>query len=154
MQYAIQDPPAAGRPDRNELESIPAAQEEDEGYAGLTLDIITAFQTGSTLETALNIPNAGAMPGMADDDIVEVSARVSGKEIHSLPIAAIPAHPAQLVQAVKLYENTAVEAILNRSRRLAIQALMCHPLVLSFTRASRLVDEYIRAHAAYAGEWS
>ena len=40
------------------------------------------------------------------------------------------------------------------STRFTIQALLSHPLVLSFARASRLIDEYLKAHAAYVGEWN
>ena len=128
--------------------------EEGEGYAGMTLDIITALQMGNTLNTTLNVPNQGAIAGMAADDIVEVSTRISGNEICPIHIGSIPSQPANLMQTVKQYERLAVDAILNRSSRLAVQALMSHPLVLSFPRATRLVDEYLNVHAAYVGEWN
>jgi alpha-galactosidase/6-phospho-beta-glucosidase family protein len=35
----------------------------------------------------------------------------------------------------------------------AVQALMAHPLVLSYSRAASLVAAYIQAHAAFIGEW-
>jgi len=60
---------------------------------------------------------------------------------------------AKAIQAVKLYEQLAVDAILQHSSRLAIQALMSHPLVRSFTRATKLVGVYMYAHTAYIGEW-
>jgi 6-phospho-beta-glucosidase len=31
---------------------------------------------------------------------------------------------------------------------------MAHPLVLSYSRAQPLVDEYLAAHRDYVGEWS
>jgi len=30
---------------------------------------------------------------------------------------------------------------------------MSHPLVLSYSRAKLLVDEYLEAHAPYIGDW-
>ena len=154
MHYAVPGGPSMEQADQMVSEEFKEIPEEDEGYAGLTLDIITALQTGNTLNIALNIPNQGAISGMAADDIVEVSTRISGKEICPIHIGSIPSLPANLMQTVKQYERLAVDAILNRSIRMAVQALMSHPLVLSFPRATMLVDEYLKAHAAYVGEWN
>jgi 6-phospho-beta-glucosidase len=57
------------------------------------------------------------------------------------------------MRQVKLYERLTVEAIATRSRATAVAALMAHPLVLSYSRAKPLVDEYLAAHAGYVGEW-
>ena len=65
----------------------------------------------------------------------------------------MPAAQAQLVHDVKLYERLTVEAIARRSRATAIQALMAHPLVLSYSRARPLVDEYLAAHHQWVGDW-
>ena len=125
-----------------------------EGYAGVALSVIEALEKGGPLFTALNIPNQGAITGMADDDVVEVSCRVDQSGIQALPIGAVPASQLNLMHTIKLYEQQVVEAIHRRDRRLAVEALMNHPLVLSYSRASALVDEYLAAHAAYTGEWS
>ncbi len=127
--------------------------EEDEGYMGVALDTILSLSTGEPLYTALNVPNNGAIECMAPDDVVEVSCRVDGDGVHPLPIGAIPEHQELLMRTVKLYERRTVEAILTRSRAKAIQALMVHPLIFSYALAETLVDEYLEAHAAYAGEW-
>jgi 6-phospho-beta-glucosidase len=57
------------------------------------------------------------------------------------------------MQSVKLYERLAVQAITQRSKSLAVQALMAHPLVLSYSRAAPLVEEYLKAHAHLIGDW-
>ncbi len=57
------------------------------------------------------------------------------------------------MERVKDYERLAVEAILTHSRSRAIQALIAHPLVLSYPKARSLVNAYLEAHAAYVGEW-
>jgi len=58
-----------------------------------------------------------------------------------------------LIRQVKLYERLAVEAIKNRSRQTAVNALMIHPLVNSYSIAKNLVAEYLEAHKEYVGEW-
>jgi 6-phospho-beta-glucosidase len=57
------------------------------------------------------------------------------------------------MQAVKNYERLTVQAIRERSRGLAVQALMAHPLVLSYSQAKPLVEEYLSAHRGYVGKW-
>ena len=126
---------------------------DGEGYAGVALGIIEALETGEPLYTALNVPNAGAIDGMRADDVVEVSCVIDRDGVRPLPIGAIPEPQEQLMRQVKLYERLTVEAIAKRSRATAVAALMAHPLVLSYSRAKPLVDEYLAAHAAYVGEW-
>jgi 6-phospho-beta-glucosidase len=126
---------------------------EEEGYAGVALNILAAFKSGELLYTALNVPNQGAISGMQDDDVVEISCVVNKDGIRPLPIGEIPASQLTLMRSVKLYERLTVDAILKRSRAGAVLALMNHPLVGSYSIASKLVDEYLKAHAAYVGEW-
>ena len=154
MHYAQPDGPSMEEADRFDYSALQFSPEEGEGYAGVALDIVNAMQRGEMLFTALNVPNQGAIHGFQDDDVVEVSCRVAGGEIRPEPIGEIPAVPLHLAQQVKHYERLAVEAILKRSRGLAILALMEHPLVLSYTRAETLVDAYLTAHAPFIGEWS
>jgi 6-phospho-beta-glucosidase len=58
-----------------------------------------------------------------------------------------------LVESVKHYERLTVEAVREHSRDLAVEALVAHPLVLSYSRAEPLVDNYLKAHAPYVGDW-
>jgi 6-phospho-beta-glucosidase len=65
----------------------------------------------------------------------------------------VPESQELLMRQVKHYERLTVEAVRTRRRATAIMALMSHPLVMSYSRASVLVDEYLQAHAPYVGEW-
>jgi 6-phospho-beta-glucosidase len=116
------------------------------GYAGVALDLIEALVTGTPDHGAVNIPNRGAVAGLADDGVVEFSAVADADGVRPASIGAIPDAPALLVQSVKRYERLAARAIVSRSRDLAVQALMAHPLVLSYSRALALVADYLDAH--------
>jgi 6-phospho-beta-glucosidase len=124
-----------------------------EGYAGVALSVIEALQNGGPLYIALNVPNRGAIAGMAADDVVEVSCRVDAAGVHPMPIGEIGPVQLNLMRTVKLYEKLAVMAVQHRSRGLAVHALMVHPLVQSYPRAKALVDDYMNAHAHLIGEW-
>lgn len=127
--------------------------EADEGYAGVALSVIEGLETGNPVQTALNVPNQGAIPCMRADDVVEVSCRVDRSGVHPQPIGTVPEPQELLMRTVKLYERLAVEAILHRSRETAARALMIHPLVLSYSRGMDLVTRYLDVHAEYVGIW-
>ncbi len=139
--------------DRQQVFDAEIPAEAGEGYAGVALSLIAAMEKDLPLYTALNVPNDDSIMGMQANDVVEISCCVDGKGIQVLPIGEIPAPQLGLMNAVKLYERLTVQAIRESSRELAVQALMMHPLVLSYSRARALVDEYLLAHAATAGEW-
>jgi 6-phospho-beta-glucosidase len=157
MHYAQPGGASMSAADQAQSEQLRAAEpppaSDGEGYAGVALGIVEAMETGVPLYTALNVPNEGAIEGMEPGDVVEVSCRVDREGVRPLPIGAMPAPQAELVQNVKLYERLTVKAIQQRSRATAVMALMAHPLVLSYSRAKPLVDEYLAAHRQWVGEW-
>lgn len=128
-------------------------EEGGEGYAGVALAVMNAVVSGGRHRLVLNVPNRGAVAGMADDDVVECMCEVDGNGARPLPVGAVPEHALRLMQQVKLYERLTVDAVLRRSRGAAVQALLAHPLVGSYSLATALVDDYLRAHAPYVGEW-
>lgn len=156
MHYAkpTSAPPAPSAPPARPPQAQPATEPVlGEGYAGVALSLMEAIESGTPLYTALNVPNAGAIAGMRPDDVVEVSCVVDRDGAHPLPIGPIPEDQELLMRAVKRYERLAVQAIRERSIATAQAALMAHPLVLSYSRAQVLVDEYLAAHAPYTGTW-
>ncbi len=128
-------------------------ENEELGYAGVTLGCIEAMQRGQPHRTALNVPNAGAISGMQADDVVEVTCVVDADGIHPQLIGAVPEHQYLLMRAVKRYERLAAQAILTRDRAAAVHALFEHPLVGSYALAEALVADYLAAHQAYVGTW-
>jgi len=154
MHYAFADAPTMEAADAmqsaNEPPEPPA---HGEGYAGVALDLIEALGRGTAVHTAVNVPNNGAITGMEAADVVEVSCAVDRSGVMPVAIGEIPEPQLQLMRAVKLYERLTVEAIADRSRTLAIAALMAHPLVLSYSRAQALVDAYLAANREFGGDW-
>jgi 6-phospho-beta-glucosidase len=54
-----------------------------------------------------------------------------------------------LIQAVKAYESLTVQAAVEGSKRVALQALMAHPLVPSWEVARPLLDDLLAANHAW-----
>jgi alpha-galactosidase/6-phospho-beta-glucosidase family protein len=128
--------------------------EEEESYAGVALNVIEALENGGSAYIAFNVPNKGAIQGMDPEDAVEVSCVVRDGSVQPLPIGEIPEAQLLLMQTVKAYERLAVSAIRERSREAAVQALMAHPLILSYSRATVLVEAFLEAHRPYVGNWA
>jgi 6-phospho-beta-glucosidase len=137
--------------------------EGGEGYAGVALDILAAAGAPAEIgrgnpaaaapSLVANVPNQGAVEGMRDDDVVEVVCRCDSAGLHPLPAGEVPEDALLLMQQVKRYERLTVEAVQTRSRELAIEALMAHPLVGSYPVARSLVNAYLDAHHELVGEW-
>ena len=66
-----------------------------------------------------------------------------------LPFGELPLPVRGLIQAVKAYDSLTVEAAVQGSARVALQALMAHPLVPSWEVAQPLLDVLLAANA----EW-
>lgn len=130
------------------------AAEDGGGYAGVALNFINAYHTGQPVEMVLSIPNEGAIEGLADDDVVEISCLINKGQV--LPYKIGPVHDFQmnLIKTIKFYERHVVEAILEKNKSKAIKALTVHPLINSYDLAKVLVEEYLEAHKQYIGEWS
>ena len=143
---------AHARQGRDRVKMEPVAEDE-EGYAAVALGCIQAIHTGETLYTGLNVSNRGAIPQMLDDDVVEVTCEVNADNISPLPVSSVHADQLLLMQTVKLYERLAAQAILQRSRELAIEALTVHPLIGSYPLARALTEDFLAAHLDLLGEW-
>ena len=126
-----------------------------EGYAGVVFNYIDSVKRDKQIDLVVSVPNRGAIPGMAADDVVEVTCAV-GKQ-GAVPMTFTPQeiHPSNLalMQTIKRYEKLTVAAVREKSRALAIEALTIHPLVQDHGLAKQLVDAYCKLNAPWIGEW-
>jgi 6-phospho-beta-glucosidase len=97
----------------------------------------------------LNVPNRGAIHGLRDDDVVEVTCMMDEHGAHPLAQGEIPESARALLAQVKLYERLTVRAAVEGSYDTALEALLAHPLVGSYPLARSILDDYLAAHTAY-----
>ena len=128
-------------------------EKDDGGYAGVALKYIRAMQTGKPVDMILCVPNCGAVEGLRDDDVVEVTCHVSKEGCVPHRISGVSEIPLELCRRVKLYERYASEAIRTRSRAAAVKCLFVHPLVNSWSLAEALADEYLESNKDYIEGW-
>ena len=91
----------------------------------------------------LNVANRGAIGGLRDDDVVEVTCVADEHGAHPLAQGAMPEEALALVAQVKQYERLTVTAAVEGSYDAALGALLAHPLVASYPAAKAILDDYV-----------
>ncbi len=117
------------------------------GYERIALDVMTAIQANQPMVMPLNVPNRGAVRDLDPETAVEVPCVIDGNGPRPLAVGSLPEPIRGLLLHVKEYERITVQAVLQRSRGLAVEALTANPLVGSRELAGTLMDEYRKVHA-------
>jgi 6-phospho-beta-glucosidase len=109
-------------------------------YSEAATQLVTALASDSGEVQVVDVRNDGAIAGLADDDVVELPARVGAGG--ATPLAQPPLAPELLglVQHVAAYERLAARAAVSGEREHAARALLAHPLVGQWPLNSELVD--------------
>jgi 6-phospho-beta-glucosidase len=118
---------------------------EGEGYEGVATAVMSAAVQRRPTPLILNVANRGAIGGLRDDDVVEVSCVVDEHGAHPIAQGDMPTSAAALIAQVKLYERLTVVAAVEGSYDAALEALLTHPLVASYPVAKAILDEYVAA---------
>jgi 6-phospho-beta-glucosidase len=137
---------ARERGDAVETPSLETVADHEDGYDAAAASAITAVAANRPAELILDVPNAGAIPGLPDDDVVEVTCSVDGDGARPIPQQPLPPAARALIEPVKAYERLTVEAAVTGSYGTALEALVVHPLVHSYPAAKAVLDGYVAVH--------
>ncbi len=116
------------------------------GYADVAMAAMLAIYHNKGERQIVQVLNQGAVDGIPADASVEIACIVDRTGPHPVRMGAIPLPIRGLIQVVKAYESLTVQAAVEGSRRVAMQALMAHPLVPSWEVAKPLLDELLAAN--------
>ncbi len=129
------------------LDTKPALLEQRGGafYSEAATGLVASLVDGTDDVHVVDVRNNGTLAGLADDDVVEVPARV-GRE-GPLPLVQPPLAPELLglVQHVAAYERLALRAAVSGDRVAARKALLAHPLIGQHEPVSELVERLLAA---------
>lgn len=128
-------------------------QKDAGGYAGVALKFIEIEQSGKSDSMILCVPNCGAIEELRYDDVVEITCDITPQGAVPHRMGRVDEQNLELIRRVKIYERLASKAIREKSRQSAVEALTLHPLVNSYSLASKLTDSYLELNRAYTGEW-
>src|SRR5690242_8844618 len=100
-------------------------------YSEAATRLVRSLHSGDGATHVVDIRNAGTLPGLADDDVVEVPAKVDRDGAHPLPQRPLAPELLGLVQHVAAYERLA-------ARGEERKALLAHPLVGQWAKVEAL----------------
>lgn len=119
------------------------------GYAGVALRYIEIAEKSDSGSMILCVPNEGAIPGLADSDVVEITCDITKGGVTPHRFASVDERNMELIRRVKIYERLGARAILKRDHGAAVDCLMLHPLVNSWSLAKELIADYYEHNAQY-----
>jgi 6-phospho-beta-glucosidase len=132
------------------LTEKPALLEQRGGafYSEAAVQLVASLTADTGDVQVVDVRNHGTLAGLADDDVVEVPARITSSG--AVPLAQKPLSPELLglVQHVAAYERLAATAARTGDRDIARLALMANPLVREYGLAESLLDRLLEAEAA------
>jgi len=93
----------------------------------------------------VNTPNLGAVPNLPEWAVVELKAVVSSRGARPLYAGELPLQAARWSQATIYAHELLVDAAIEGSRKKAIMALACDPMMLNFTEVEKVFDAVVEA---------
>ena len=97
----------------------PSPWAELTGYDRIAYDVMAAIVNDTNAIVPLNVPNAGNIPELESDDVIEAPCVVGRKGPRALAVGSVPAQVRELVMQVKTYERKTIDAAATMKRRRA-----------------------------------
>jgi 6-phospho-beta-glucosidase len=120
-------------------------------YSEAAAALMAAIVTDADEVHVVDTLNAGAIPGLPDDVVVEVAAQVGRGRVAPLPVGPLRPDVDALVRTVKDFELLTVQAAVDGDRDAAIRALVTNPLGPSINDAARVWDRLVELNAGHLG---
>jgi 6-phospho-beta-glucosidase len=128
----------------------PALLEQRGGayYSEAATQLVRSLATGDGDVQIVDVRNDGCLAGLADDDVVEVPARIGTGGPVALAQAPLAPELLGLVQHVAAYERLAAAAALARDETAARKALLSHPLIGQIDMVDALLEPLVGSQLA------
>lgn len=125
------------------------ATPDEGGYAAVALRFIRAITDNEPCRMILSVPNNGAIEGLEDDDVVEITCDIRSDGAHPIHIGEIDEFQLQQIKRLKYFERCTIQAIVENDRDAAVKGLFLHPLVNDIELAETLVDIFFDKYAEF-----
>jgi 6-phospho-beta-glucosidase len=114
-------------------------------YSEAATQLVASLASDAGDAQVVDVRNNGTIAGLADDDAIEVPARITVHVPKPLEQAPLAAELLGLVQHVAAYERLAAAAAINGDRELVYKALLAHPLVGQVPPVEELTEQLLAA---------
>jgi len=100
-------------------------------------------------EPSVNIPNDGIIPNITQDAIIECPVIINKDGVHGIKLGEFPHGLAAFLRTQYSIQDLVVEAILQKSKDLALQALLADPVVETIWQAKKILEEMLNLQQDY-----
>lgn len=118
-------------------------------YSDAACNLINSIYNDKGDIQPVNTRNNGAIASIDNDSAVEISCVITKEGPRPMVIGDLPVPVRGLVQQIKSFERTTVEAAITGDYNTALLALIINPLVPSDSAAKQILDEMLEAHKEY-----
>ena len=114
-------------------------------YSEAATQLVSSLASGDGDIQVVDVRNGDTLAGLAEDDAVEVPARIESTGPVPLSQPALAPELLGLVQHVAAYERLAARAAVTGDRELVHKALLTHPLIGQEPQADELTERLLAA---------
>jgi len=116
-------------------------------YSEAAIQLVGSLVADTGDTQVVDVRNGGTLAGLADDDVVELPARIGSGG--AVPVEQSPLAPELLglVQHVAAYERLAAGAAASGDHAAARRAMLAHPLVREYRLADNLTERMLTPEA-------
>jgi 6-phospho-beta-glucosidase len=112
-------------------------------YSEAAVGLVRSLTSGDDAVHEVDVRNEATLAGLADDDVVEVPARVGRDGPVALPQRPLAPELLGLVQHVAAYERLTARAAVTGDPADAKKALLAHPLIGQYDKVEILFDQLL-----------
>ncbi|WP_238883244.1 6-phospho-beta-glucosidase [Clostridium sp. YIM B02551] len=123
-------------------------------YSDAACRLINSIYNDKKDIQAVNTINNGAIADLPAESAVEISCIITKDGPKPINIGKLPVQINGLIQQIKSFERTVVEAAISGDYNLALLALTINPLVADEKMAKILLDELLEAHKEYLPQFN
>ena len=100
-------------------------------------------------ELSVNLPNDGVITNLPEDLVVECPAIVNKDGLHAIKLGDYPKGLAALLRTQASVQDLVIEAILKKSKKLALQAFLADPVITSTSQAKNILESMLELQKKY-----
>ncbi|MED4228771.1 6-phospho-beta-glucosidase [Neobacillus cucumis] len=123
-------------------------------YSDAACETIASIYGNKNTHIVVSTKNNGAVPDLAPDDVVEVSAYIGSAGARPIAFGSLQPAERGWLQVMKNMELVVEEAAVTGNYALALQAFIINPLIPSGETAKRVLDELLIAHKKYLPQFA
>jgi 6-phospho-beta-glucosidase len=114
-------------------------------YSEAATQLVASLASDTGDVQVVDVRNDGTLTGLADDDAVEVPARITARGPEPIEQPPLAPELLGLTQHVAAYERLAARAAIEGDRELVYKALLAHPLVGQVPPVEELTERLLEA---------